>query len=190
MERSEARIDDDAIPARLAAPVSVAVSLCVPIEEAVKRLSQAVERAASVESDRGSTDRRLVGEVSATVVRLSVVDSHWARGPRGWKVEFLGHLESGPGLGALRGVVEIVDTNHVRRLLWVFRVAALVPLLFAIASASLQPNLGPPQGGALLFALAIAVFTFLAIPLAEASVERAAAADAKVLTSYFRRQLG
>jgi hypothetical protein len=185
MEPSETSIGDELIPARLAASVSVDLPLGIPVEDAVKRLTLAIERAASVEGGEGSTNRHLVGEVSGEVVRLSVADSQWARGRVGWRIEFEGRL----GQGALRGVVAIVDTNHVRRLLWLFRVGALVPLVFGIASAMSQGNFGPPQFGVLLVGLAIAVSTFIAIPLLEASIERAAADDARVLTNYIRSQL-
>jgi len=179
-----------AIPPRLKSPVSVAVALSVPREEALRRLRAAIDISASVEHGSQPTDRRLTGEVSEEVVRLSVADANWTRRRQGWNIEFRGRIESGPRHGALRGVVEIANTNRVRPLLWLVRVAAVVPFFFGIASLMSRSTGDPVQIGPLIFGAAITVLALLAVYLLESSVESAAADDANSLTNYLRSQVG
>jgi hypothetical protein len=180
-------VDEDPIPSRLTSRVPYAIVLGMPFEEALPRLRAAVASSASVDFRSEAMDRRLSGEVAEAAIRLSVEDSALARRRRGWKVQFRGRIERAPGRGALRGVIEIENTNLVRRFIWVFRIAALVPLAFGIASLLSRNGV---DIGTFIFGAAISLIAFVAINQLDASIERLAADDARAMTNYLRSHLG
>jgi hypothetical protein len=159
----------------------------VPYEEALSWLRVAVASSASIDSGSEAMDRRLIGEVSETAISVSVEDANLTRRRKGWKVQFRGRIERAPGHGALRGIIEIENTNLVRRFIWMFRIAALGPLAFGIASLVSRNG---ADIGSFIFGLAITLIAFVAIHQLDTSIDRLAADDARAMTRYLRSHLG
>jgi hypothetical protein len=189
MTPSSESLDPQAIPEKLTAAIPVTVLLGMPLAEALVRLRLAVDSGAPVEEASLMTDRRLTGKILANSVRLSVADANWAHRRKGWKIEFVGSLESTPAPGAVRGTVDIANHRSFRRRMWVFRAAALLPLPLGIGAALGYLNGSDPPLFSALFGLGITILGSAGAHLLVDSIERAAADDARVLTTFLRSRL-
>jgi hypothetical protein len=175
-------------PDRLRTAFPVTLPLLVTPAEAVDRLRLALETGTRVDVGRGTTDRRLTGEITEQSVRLSVLDADWAHRRKGWKIEFLGRFEQSPAPTVLRGTV---DTNPRRIRGWIrfMRALAVVPFLLGIASAFGLLDGSDSPTFALLFGLGVSLFASWAGFGLQDSIERAAADDARVLVDFLRSRL-
>jgi hypothetical protein len=185
----ENRAGQPDIPARLQAPLDVHIGLQIPVEQAIEQLRWAIEHAPSAEPAGASSDRRIAGDVTQEWVSLTIRESSLVRRRKSWNIQFKGAFTNEGAGAALRGKIAIADYSSLRWLMRLFRVAAVVPPVLAIAFALAAPANGPPS----LLVLPLAVLAFVAVFLGlrwlEISGERAAADDAEILAAFLRSRL-
>ena len=169
------------IPERLTGLVPLSMMLNASAHDVAERLKEAVQLAAPVEPDAPS-DRRLRGAISDKSLRLWLEDSQWQRRRVGWRVELVGQLEANNGSTFLRGTVDIADHGAFRAYVWLFRSAALLPLVFGIATFFGPPHRGGIEG--LLFGVAVSAAASIGTFILSWSVEDLAADDARALVTF------
>ena len=177
---------------RLRGPRELVLPTTLTVLDASAQVRRALAERASVELEAGATtDRRLVGSMDGATAHLSVRDEHFFTRRMNWGlIEFHGRFnESADGV-TLEGAIDIPDRRDLDRMMWVFRIAAAVIAIFALAIIGRELASGASVTiwsviGALALFGGIVAGSFLV----KADGERAAGEDAEQLTEFLTRML-
>lgn len=176
---------------RLRSPMFVEIDSPASASDAAQRLRRAVGERSSIELEGGATsDRRAAGQVSGDEVRLRVHDADWTRRRKSWNVEFRGEIRAADSRSVLRGRIDIPDRSALRVYMRLARLG--VVLVVVVASVVLFRQISEGDRGGLEKAVITVLFAGLAIAGSfwlEASGERNAAEDARLLFEFLKRTL-
>jgi len=176
---------------RLRGPLAVVMPTVHTSADAATRLQRALDERRTIESTSAAkTDRRLAGSVSDLRVDLSVRDQRLTTRRKSWNIEFHGVFDPTPNGSSLRGSIDIPDRRQLHTLMLMFRIAAGMTAILAVALAARDliqgaPLTAWPTVAALGGLLLVVWFT----ALMEAHGERAAGEDAELLAAFIRRTL-
>jgi hypothetical protein len=174
---------------RLSTPVEVRIRSPLGSDEAFRRIRDAIDGSASIETVSARSDRRLRGTVTPDRVVLSIRDSRFSTRRKSWNIEFEGSLGAGRSGTELVGEIGVSDRRELHIIMWLFRLASLVPAVSAIAIGARESGGFLGSGVTILFAAAIAVIAGFVTVWIEANGEQAAAADSDALTAYLDQLL-
>ena len=167
-------------------PRAVAIQTPLSISAVADRLSVWLSAESGIEKPMAhpASDRYVTGDVDGAHVHVSVRDSNDRTRRKNWTVEFEGSLETVEGATTLRGTIDVPDRRQLRIIVWMFRLAAGVPVLFAIRE-------GLRGGPALLPSAILATVIVLGVAAGSWTLqvlgEREAARDAALMLTALNR---
>lgn len=134
-------------------PIEFRAESRVPAGDLTSRIRKALESRQTIESDaRAKSHRRLAGSVEGSRVCLTVWDDRLLTRRKSWNIELRAEVEGTASGGIVHGTLDIPDRGALTALMRMFRVAAAIPAVLAIALAAQagQVDIGPVALGASL----------------------------------------
>ncbi len=160
----------------------------MPAEQALERLRAAVDSNQCIDPPGSSTDRRVRGCVTTDAIILWVHGAHLTTRRKSWNIEFRGRLGGSDVNTVLNGTIDTPDHGVMRRLMWLIRVVAALPLILATAMMLRDGITGWNVAGTIA-PVAIAAAGLVGTIMMERAGEHSAADDARTLISFIWSEL-
>jgi hypothetical protein len=165
-------------------PVGVFVSSPLSRDDVLERLREAIESHASIETSPSTSDRRLTGQATTERITLAVRDQRLVTRRKSWNIAFDGSVEAGGSGSEVRGEIDVPDRRNLHVMMLLLRLAALLPIAWAIAIAVRNQDGIGASAGTLAFAAVVTLSTLIGSVVLEREGLRSAAADAGALTRF------